>query len=414
VTSSPAERAAGAGRSRARSRTSFAVVAGALFVLLLDGNLPTPLYGVYQERFGFSGTHLTLIFATYTIVLIPSLLVFGQLSDRVGRRPVIAGALALAAIGLVLLATAQSTAWLYVARAVQGVALGAAVGTIPAALVELEPSGDYGRAAQAAVLGQSGGSAAGPLVAGALAHWAPAPRQLCYVVALVVTVATAIAILRSAEPRRVTGEWRLQKPSVPAAIRVPFARACLTCAAVWAVGALFLSVVPSYVGDLLDTGNLALLGAISATMLTMACLAQAFSLHGAVTPRRAQPAGLGLLIVGLAALVIAFPLHALVPVLAAAVLAGTGLGFAYFGAQTEINELAPDERRGEVTAAFISSVYLAVSVTAIGTGLLTDATSLSTAVATAATTVAIVAAATAAWHLAAARRDAAQARVTRL
>jgi hypothetical protein len=220
--------------------------------------------------------------------------------------------------------------------------------------------------------------------------------------------------LRTAEPRRARGEWRLQKPSVPAAIRVPFARACLTCAAVWAVGALFLSVVPSYAGDLLDTGNLALLGAVSATMLTMACLAQAFSLHGAITPRRAQPAGLGLLIVGIAALVVAFPLHALLPVLAAAVLAGTGLGFAYFGAQTEINQLAPDERRGEVTAAFISSVYLAVSVTAIGTGLLTDATSLSTAVATTATTVAIVAAATAAWHLASARRDAAQARVTRL
>jgi MFS family permease len=118
--------APGAARPRARSRASFTVVAGALFVLLLDGNLPTPLYGVYQERFGFSGTQLTLIFATYTIALIPSLLVFGQLSDRVGRMPVIAGGLVVAAIGLVMLATAQSTAWLYAARAVQGLALGAA------------------------------------------------------------------------------------------------------------------------------------------------------------------------------------------------------------------------------------------------------------------------------------------------
>src|SRR5215216_5944825 len=218
----------------------FVIVAAALFVLLLDGNLPTPLYGVYQERFGFSSTALTLIFAAYTIALIPSLLVFGQLSDRVGRRPVIAGGLGVAAIGLVLLATAQSTAWLLAARAVQGVALGAAVGTIPAALVELEPVGDHRRAALATVLGQSGGSAAGPLVAGSLAEWAPAPRQLCYALAIVATGAIAAAVWRIPEPSRPSGEWRLQRPSVPPPIRTRFARVSLSCGAVWAVGALFL------------------------------------------------------------------------------------------------------------------------------------------------------------------------------
>jgi MFS family permease len=408
--------AAVASRTPARTRVPFVVVAGALFVLLLNGNLPTPLYGVYQERFGFSGTQLTLIFATYTIALIPSLLVFGQLSDRVGRRPVIVGGLGVAAVGLILLAAAQSTPWLYAARAVQGLALGAAVGTIPAALVELEPSGDHGRAALAAVLGQSGGSAAGPLVAGALAQWAPAPRQLCFIVALVVTVLTAVAVLRISEPRQATGEWRPQKPSVPEAIRVPFARASLTCGCVWAVGALFLSVVPSYAAELLATSDLALLGAISAMMLTMACAAQAVSLRGAMTPRRAQAGGLGLLIVGIGALVAAFPLGALPLVVAAAVLAGTGLGFGYFGSQTQINQLAPGERRGEVTAAFISCIYMGVSVTAIGTGLLSDATSLFTAVAVAGSVVASIAAATIGWHLAAAktRRRTDQARVARL
>jgi MFS family permease len=385
--------------ARVRSRASFVVVASALFVLLLDGNLPTPLYGVYQERFGFSSATLTLIFATYTIALVPSLLIFGQLSDRVGRLPVIAGGLGLAAIGLVLLAAAQSTAWLFVARAVQGVALGAAVGTIPAALVELEPFYDHRRAALATVLGQSGGSAAGPLVAGVLAEWAPAPRQLCYLVAFAATLATAVAVLRVPEPRRSTGRWRPQRPSVPAPIRRPFARATLTCAAVWAVGALFLSVVPSYAADLLDTSDLALLGAISATMLTIACLAQALSLRGAMTPRRAQPVGLALLIAGIAALVVAFPLHALSLVLAAAVLAGSGLGFGYFGAQAEINQLAPGDRRGEVTAAFIACVYLGVSVTAISTGLLADATSLFAAVATAGSVIAVLAATAIAWHL---------------
>jgi MFS family permease len=382
-----------------RSRTPFLIVATALFVLLLDGNLPTPLYAVYRERFGFSGTELTLIFAIYAVALIPSLLVFGQLSDRVGRRRVIAGGLLVGAAGLVLLALAQSTAWLFVARAVQGLALGTTVGTAAAALVELEPAGDHSRAALAAVLGQSGGSAAGPLVAGALAQWAPAPRQLCYLVGIALTVALAAAVWGIDDPRQPSGEWRLQRPSVPDAVRAPFARAGLTGAAVWAIGALFLSVVPSYAAKLLATSDLALLGAITAIMLAMACLAQAVSVRGAMTPARAQPAGLCLLVAGIAALVLAFPAHSLALVLVAAVLAGLGLGLGYFGSQAQVNRLAPNERRGEVTAAFITILYSGVTVTAIATGLLTDAISLYTAVATAGIAVAVVATTTAAWHV---------------
>jgi MFS family permease len=386
---------------RSSARTPFLVVAGALFILLLDGNLPTPLYAVYRERFGFSGTELTLIFAIYAMALIPSLLVFGQLSDRVGRRPVIAGGLCVAAVGLLLLALAQSTVWLLVARAVQGLALGTTVGTAAAALVELEPDGDPGRAALAAVLGQSGGSAAGPLVAGVLAQWAPAPRQLCYLVGIALTIAAVLAVVRIEEPGEPSGEWRLQTPSVPGEARAAFARASLTGASVWAVGALFLSVVPSYAAKLLVTGNLALLGAISAIMLAMACLAQALSVRGAMTPGRAQPAGLGLLVAGIGALVLAFPAHSLALVLVAAVLAGTGLGLGYFGSQAQVNALAPSDRRGEVTAAFITCLYSGVTVTVITTGALADAISLYTAVAAVGIAVAAVAATTAVWHLAA-------------
>src|SRR4051812_4753260 len=206
--------------TRAPSRSAaFVIVACALFVLLLDGNLPTPLYAVYREDFGFSGTTLTLVFAVYAIALVPSLLVFGQLSDRIGRRPVIVGGLAVAAVALILLALAHNTAELMLARAVQGLALGTAVGTIPAALVEFEPTGDNSRAAMATVLGQSGGSAAGPLLAGALAQWLVAPLVLPYLVGLAITIAVALAVWLVPETRESAGEWRPQRPSVPAEIR---------------------------------------------------------------------------------------------------------------------------------------------------------------------------------------------------
>jgi MFS family permease len=385
----------------------FLVAAVALFVLLTDGNLATPLYAVYREKFGFSATELTLIFATYTIVLIPSLLLFGQLSDRLGRRPVLVGGLLSAAVGLALLALARDTVWLFVARAVQGASLGAVVGTAAAALVELHPGGDYSRAALATVLAQSGGSAAGPLVAGALAQWAPAPLHLSYIVSIGATLIAALLVAAIHEPHQASGEWRLQRPSVPSSERARFARASLTGASVWAVGSLYLSVIPSYASKLLHTHDLALLGAISALMLAAACPVQVLGIRGLLSPRAAQPAGLVVLVAGLAALVLAFPARSLALVLLAALLAGLGLGLGYFGSQAEINQLAPPERRGEVTAAFITCLYTGVSITVISVGVVSDQLSLRTAVTGASIVIATVALVTAAWHLLSARMRAA-------
>ena len=62
---------------------------------------------------------LTSIFATYAFVLVPSLVVFGRLSDRFGRRVVIVSGLSVACGALLLFALAENEAWLYAARALQ-------------------------------------------------------------------------------------------------------------------------------------------------------------------------------------------------------------------------------------------------------------------------------------------------------
>jgi MFS family permease len=382
-----------------RAGRPFLILTVAFFALLLGSNLPTPLYAVYRERFGFSSAVLTLVFATYMVVLVPTLLACGQLSDRIGRKRVIASGLVAAAVGLGLFAAAKGTAWLFAARAVQGLSVGMVTGAATAGLVELEPHGDRGRAALYAVLVQGGGSSAGPLLAGALAQWAPEPRVLCYLVALVLALVAAAAVTTIPEPAPPGGRWRFQRPSVPFDIRGGFWRASLTATTVWMVAALYLSVVPSYASKLLDTGNLALLGAIAGSLLAASCAAQwiASRRDGAAG---AQPLGLALVAAGLAALVLAFPLHSLAALFASALLGGAGHGLAFLGAQADINELAPIERRGEVTAAFISCIYIGVATSAIGVGLLSTALSLRAAVTIFAAVVGATAIAAIAWHLA--------------
>ena len=381
-----------------RAGRPFLILTVAFFTLLLGSNLPTPLYAVYRERFGFSSIVLTLVFATYMLVLVPTLLLCGQLSDRVGRKRVVAAGLLSAAVGLGLFAAASDTAWLFAARAVQGLSVGMVTGAATAGLVELEPHGNRERAALYAVIVQGAGSSAGPLLAGGLAQWAPEPLVLCYLIALVLAVLAAVAVMTIPEPKPTGGRWRIQRPSVPAEIRGGFWRASLTAATVWMVAALYLSVVPSYAGKLLDTGNLALLGAIAASLLAASCAAQLIASRrdGAAG---VQPLGLALVGAGLAALVLAFPLHSLVALFASALLGGAGHGLAFLGAQAEINELAPVERRGEVTAAFISCIYSGVAISAIGVGLLSTALSLRAAVTIFAIAVGATALTAIAWHV---------------
>ena len=122
-------------------RPLLTVFLGWLWVMA-GANLAVPLYSVYADEFGFSSVVLTTVFATYALTLVATLLVAGRLADRVGRRPVILAGLAVAASALALFALAEGTAWLYAARALQGVAVGLISGPATAALVEIDPQRD--------------------------------------------------------------------------------------------------------------------------------------------------------------------------------------------------------------------------------------------------------------------------------
>src|SRR5580658_8968618 len=95
-------------RRTAPSRAAFWLVAGVLCLLFCAAGAPTPLYGVYRAQLGFSTTTLTAIFAVYALVLLLTLLVFGSVSDYVGRRPVILAALAVTATAYAVFLAAHS------------------------------------------------------------------------------------------------------------------------------------------------------------------------------------------------------------------------------------------------------------------------------------------------------------------
>ena len=105
--------------------------------LLFASSAPSPLYIVYQAKWHFSPITLTSVFAVYAVALLMALIFAGSLSDRVGRRPVLLGALAVQLVAMVLFGLAHGVGALFAARIVQGVATGVGMGAISAALIDL-------------------------------------------------------------------------------------------------------------------------------------------------------------------------------------------------------------------------------------------------------------------------------------
>jgi MFS family permease len=120
-------------------RAAFWLVGGVLGLLFCAAGAPSPLYGIYRAQLRFSATTLTAVFAIYALVLLATLLVFGSVSDYLGRRRVILAALAVTAGACAVFLAAHSVGLLLAARALQGVAVGTATGALGAALIDLQP-----------------------------------------------------------------------------------------------------------------------------------------------------------------------------------------------------------------------------------------------------------------------------------
>ena len=62
------------------------LVAAAFAVTMLGTTLPTPLYVLYQQELRFSTLMITVIYAAYAVGVLAALLLFGRVSDEIGRR----------------------------------------------------------------------------------------------------------------------------------------------------------------------------------------------------------------------------------------------------------------------------------------------------------------------------------------
>lgn len=346
---------------------SFYLLASIVVFLLAGSSAPTPLYSIYQARWGFSPITTTVVFGVYALAVLVSLLTVGSLSDHLGRRPVLLVALAVQAVTMVVFATADGVPVLMAARVLQGLSTGAALGAVGAGLLDL----DRARGTLANAVSAPIGTAIGSLVAGLFVQYLPAPLHLIYLVLGAVFVLQAIGVGFMAEmsaPRPgAMASLRLQF-ALPATVRRPMLAAAPALIAAWSLAGLYGSLGPTLVRLMVGRtsfvlGGLALFVLAASGAVTVVLLRTA-------APRTVMFIGTIGLLAGVGLTLVAVYATSAVGFFVGSAVAGIGFGAGFQGAIRSVVPLAaPQERSGVLSILFVIS-YLAMGVPAVIAGFL--------------------------------------------
>jgi MFS family permease len=358
------------------NRAAYRLVAGVIGLGLFASLTPSPLYRSYSVLWHFSPLTLTLIYATYAFGVLAALLLAGGVSDEVGRRPVLLAALGGLAASTLLFLLADSAAWLFVARGLQGLSTGAALSAASAALLDLHPRRDPAGVGLTNGTTAAAGLGLGMLVSSSLVQIGWEPRLLPYAVLLVLVGIALAGVYLMPEPVLERSRLRLtaERPRVPPVARRPFVLAALAVLSSWSIGALFFSLGPQLADHLFGTTNAVLSGSGAVTLAAAATMAQL--LTGRSAPWLAATAGSIALAAGILVIVASAWTGSGALYLAGSLLAGAGFGAAFLGGLRALVAAIPPESRAAVMSAFYVAAYGSLSVPAVLAGVVVTYVSL--------------------------------------
>jgi MFS family permease len=362
-----------------RSQTSLAlaIVAIELGVMFVGAILPTPLYPLYRQQFGFSGVTLTLIYAVYVLGNVASLLFFGRLSDQIGRRGVSLFAIGVGMASAVVFAAAASTPWLFAARALSGFSTGLAAGTATAWIAELYAGSRRGAAARIAAAANFFGSATGPLLGGLIAQLAFQPLQLPFYVYLFLLFAVAISVLFAPEtvanPKAFREASLKPRLGVPRSIWLQFVAPAVAGFATFALIGFYGALIPNLLADRLHLSSPLIAGAVVCELFGLAAITILST--GRLASQATMFGALALLLPSVWLVVGAEILTSLPLLLVAAAVGGIAGGLGYRGSLEVINAIALADRRSEVVSSYLVACFAGNSLPVIGVGLMAAASS---------------------------------------
>jgi predicted MFS family arabinose efflux permease len=341
--------------------TSLYLAAGALMPLLVD----------YREKWDLPAAILTVAFAVFAIGFLAAVLTMGSLSDHVGRRPVLLGALTIQLVSNVMFLLAPDIGWVIAGRIVQGFATGTATTAFTAALVELATPNRKRLATILGSVGLTGGLGVGSLLAGLAIQLTTDANAIVFVVLAIMTVLGIVIVAMSPESATpVPGALGSLVPrvAIPPATRREFKAAVPVIAAVWMLSGLSGGIAPSLVRSvfLLDSGLLNGLSGFVAPA-TSAVIGVMFV---RVDPRHSMIVGIYASVVGAVGIIGGVCAGSVAIMIVGQGVAGVGFGASFTASLRLVLPLAPAHQRAGVVASVYLVCYLAFGVPVVVAGQL--------------------------------------------
>ncbi|HJS47476.1 MAG TPA: MFS transporter, partial [Gemmatimonadales bacterium] len=147
--------------------TRLAVLFVVAFVDMVGVTMIIPLLPFYATKYGASAGTVGVIVSAFSLAQLLMAPAWGRVSDRHGRRPVIAAGLVVTALGYATFALAGSVAALLAARLVQGTG-GGTIGVVQAYVADVSPASERTRSLGWLTAVTSLGAVTGPAIGSVL------------------------------------------------------------------------------------------------------------------------------------------------------------------------------------------------------------------------------------------------------
>lgn len=318
---------------------------------------PIPLYDIYHRKNGVTYSDLSLTAVVYFIGAVTALLVFGRISNHLGRKISAFIVLFLSALSCLCLIYVNSATPLIIGRFLLGLSCGLASSSIAAYVVDTAPEKPEWLSAAIVSNMPMVGLTIGALSSGILVEYGPYSRTLCYLVALTGIAISAVLIAFSKEtikPR--SGILASLRPRIilPQSDRRLYPVAACIFVGTWAMGGFFQAYGPSIAAEQLGTLSAFAAALVFSSYLLPAALGGPLAAY--FTPANAQRLGMVVFTVAASGLLVSMKMSSIIGFLVLSTIAGMAQGAVLTGSvRSLLADVSTPERAGVLSLIFATS-----------------------------------------------------------